>query len=116
VEVCEIIRAVTGRDILLVIGTAVIFLIGGWLYIAWDMSRFEYLNERLVVCTITKVVHSDDELQHGYVDTAQCGQLIFKPYRTDLEYDLDSGHTYRLRVADIEPYHLTGITAVEGEP
>jgi hypothetical protein len=113
----EIIGAVTVGERVLVGGVTAIVLIGGPLYLWWDMSRWEYLNERVAVCTITKVVHSDEE-QNGYVDTAQCGRLGFKPYRFDLEYDLESGHTYRLRVAEIEPQHgpdITAVMAVEGD-
>jgi hypothetical protein len=102
---------------ILVCATYVIVLIGGPLYLWWDMSRFEYLNERVAICTITKVVRSDEE-QDGYLDTAQCGQLIFKKYRFDLEYDVVSGHTYRLRVGEIEPQYgpdITAVLEVEGE-
>jgi hypothetical protein len=118
----EIIGAVTSREnVVGVLGfglAAIVIFVGGPLYLWWDMNyRYEYLNERVAVCTITKVVRSS-EAQHGYVDTAQCGLLVFKPYRFDLEDDLESGHTYRLRVAEIEPQYgpdITCIMAAEGE-
>ncbi|WP_156935202.1 hypothetical protein [Pseudonocardia spinosispora] len=102
---------------MLVCGAYALVLVGGPLYIWWDMNRYEYLNERDAVCTITKVVRTDDD-QDGHLDTTQCGRLIVAKYRFGLEHDVEAGHTYRLRIGEIEPNHgpdITAVTAVEGE-